>query len=298
MKVGAFFKLIRWKNLALLLYVFLLLKLVFFPSRNIQTNLTAFQFSLLCFSILCITAAGYIVNDIFDIKSDVINKPKKVIVSNQFSIEKAKQLYKTINSFGIITATVLALNLQRPSYIFIFIGSALLLYFYSKKIKAMPFIGNVLVSFLIAFSILIVAYLDLPSVYNLFEFKIIWWLSCFAFFINLTRELLKDIEDVKGDYALNMNTLPILLGRGRAKKIATIICVVPIIFLLIIVVNFASVYKITMLYLVLFSILPLLYVSIKITQVKSKKAIHKLSTLLKIIMFLGINSLLILSIIA
>ena len=299
MRLAAFFKLIRWKNLLHILYVQILLKFLVFNSFNIETNLSLVQFIVLLISILLITAAGYIINDIFDLKTDLINKPQKVIVTKNFSLEKAQQLYLVLNATGVILGIGLSLNIEKPSYSLIFIGTSLLLYYYSKKFKSKPLIGNLIVSFLIAFSISIIYLVDINKTIQTTNqqliINIILGLSFFAFFINFIRKIVKDIEDVKGDYNLKMNTLPILIEKYRTIKIASLLCVIPLGFLIYIVINIASIYKFTSIYLVLFTIIPLLYVALKLQSAKSIKDFKKLSTILKISMFLGVNSLILFS---
>ena len=299
MKLTAFFRLIRWKNLLLLLYIQLLLKFLYFSSFNTTTNLSLLQFFILVFAVILITAAGYIINDIVDLKTDLINKPNKVIVANFFSVESAQRLYLLTNTLGIVLGIGLSMSVQKPTYSFIFIGASLLLYFYSKKLKSKPLIGNITVSFLVAFSFITLFLFDLNlEIQNNSQKLVIYvtlLLSTFAFLINLIREIVKDIEDINGDYNLKMNTLPILLGVARTKKITSFLCVFPLGLLLFIVANYASIYKFTVLYLILFTLVPLLYVALKLLSAKTKKDFKKLSMLLKLIMFLGINSLLIFS---
>ncbi|MDF1517420.1 MAG: geranylgeranylglycerol-phosphate geranylgeranyltransferase [Lutibacter sp.] len=299
MKFAAFLRLIRWKNLLLIIYLQILLKFLLFSVFELNTNLTVFQFLTLLFSLILITAAGYIINDIFDLKSDLINKPQKVIVANQFSVETSRRLYLITNTMGIVLGIGLSLSVQKPTYAFIFIGASLLLYFYSKKLKSKPLIGNITVSFLVALSIVILCFFDLNlAIQNEAQQLVIYvilLLSGFAFFINMVREIIKDIEDINGDYNLKMNTLPILLGVSRTKKIAAFLCLFPLGLLLFIVVKYASAYKFTLLYLLLFTFVPLLYVALKLLSAKTKKDFKKLSIFLKIIMFLGINTLLIFS---
>ncbi|MBE0423207.1 MAG: geranylgeranylglycerol-phosphate geranylgeranyltransferase [Lutibacter sp.] len=299
MKLAAFLRLVRWKNLLLIIYLQILLKFYLFSVFELKTNINEFQFVILLLSLILITSAGYIVNDIFDLKSDLINKPQKVIVANQFSVENAQRLYLITNTLGIVLGIGLSLSIQKPTFAFIFIGASLLLYFYSKKLKSIPLIGNISVSLLVAFSIIILCLFDLNfAIQNEAQQLVIYiilLLSGFAFFINLVREIVKDIEDIKGDYNMKMNTLPILLGVSRTKKIAAFLCLFPLVLLLIIVVKYASIYKYTALYLLLFTLVPLLYVAIKLLSVKTKKDFKKLSVFLKIIMFLGINALLLFS---
>jgi len=296
----AFFNLVRWKNLLLIVYIQLLLKFVLFSSFNIVSNLSLIQFILLLVSLLCITAAGYIINDIFDLKSDLLNKPEKVIVSKYFSKEKSQQLYKWINSIGIITGIGLALNLNKPSISLLFIGPSLLLNLYSKKLKSLPIIGNIVVSLLISFCILILFILDINTSIKSYDqrivISIIFMLSFFAFFINLIREIIKDIEDVNGDYKLNMKTLPILIGRNRTKIIVLSLTIFPIGLLSYIIIKYSTTYNAVTFYLLFFSLLPMLFTVLKIKSAKSIKNYKTISTYLKIIMLLGITTLLVISI--
>jgi len=294
-----YFKLIRWKNLLLISYTFILLKFVLFPSFQIETLLSNFQFIILLVSVLLITASGYIINDIFDITADEINKPKKLIVSKLITIEKANSWYKITNTIGIFLGILLCLNIAKPTYSFIFIGAALLLYYYSKNLKGKPFIGNIIVSFLTAFSILILVIFDIDlsveSILNSLVINIVLLLSIFAFMISVAREMVKDIEDINGDYSLSLSTLPIVIGRKRTKRIIRLICFAPILLILFLAFNYSDEYKYTVLYLTVFTFIPLFYIFLKLRTVKTKKEYQKISLLLKIIMFLGVNSILVIS---
>lgn len=299
MILSVYLKCIRWKNLLLISYVYILIKFILFPSFQLETLLSTFQFVILLTSVLLITAAGYIINDIFDVKADLINKPKKVIVSKLITIETATSWYKITNISGIILGIFLCLKIEKPTYSFIFIGTSLLLYYYSKKFKSLPFIGNFIVAFLVSSSIFIIALFELDITTenqvqaHVFHFIIL--LSLFAFLINLIRELIKDIIDINGDYLLKMNTLPILIGRNRTKKITLLFNVITVVFLLYFVFNDTFEYKYLMLYLVVFIITPLLFITVKINKYKTQKQFQKISIWLKIIMFLGVNSILIFS---
>ena len=300
MNIATYFKLIRWKNLLLIVFIFFVFKFLVFKTFHLDTNLSISYFIILLLSVLCITAAGYIVNDIFDIKSDSINKPDKLIVSKKITIEKAKQWYKITNVIGIFLGVLFCLKINKPTYSFVFISCALLLYFYSKKIKSTPLLGNILVSILTSVSVLILPLFDINfiAVYNNqpIVIQLIVAVSIFAFCLNLIRELVKDIEDVNGDYSLNMKTLPILIGVRRTRKIALIFTIIPILLLIYIVFKYSAIYKFSVLYLLLFVLIPLFYFAVRLKSAKNKTEFHTLSFGLKIIMFLGINSLIIFSI--
>ena len=163
MKLAAFLKIIRWKNLLLLVYTQLIIKLILFKSFTIESQLSTVQFVTFVLALLFITAAGYIINDIYDVKSDLINKPSKVIVSKIISKENAQRWYLITNTFGIVFGIIVSLSVQKPAYSFIFIGASLLLYYYSKTLKSMPLIGNSIVSLLIGSSILILYIFDIDK---------------------------------------------------------------------------------------------------------------------------------------
>jgi 4-hydroxybenzoate polyprenyltransferase len=299
MILATYFKLIRWKNLLLIIYLFCIYKFLFFKSLNIETNTSIIYFLTLLLAVLSITAAGYIINDIFDIKTDLINKPTKTIVSKTITLETAKTWYKTTNSIGIILGVALCIKVNKPTYSFIFMGIALLLYLYSKKIKSIPLLGNTLVSLLTAVGVLILPLFDinLIEIYNTnpIVIQLIVLLTIFSFFLNLLREILKDIEDINGDYYLNMNTLPILIGRNRAKKLVLILTILTTSILIIFLLFFAGNNKIIAIYTVVFIIIPLLYIASKILNLSSPKKIHKISMLLKLVMFFGCNIFILLS---
>lgn len=300
MNLIIYFKLVRWKNILLISYVFYLIKFQLFKTLHVKLIITDFQFFNLLISVIAITAAGYIINDIFDIKADEINKPQKVIVSKSISIEKAKRWYQFTNAAGLISGIGLCLKIEKPTYSFIFIGGALLLYYYAKIFKGKPVIGNVIISFLVSFSLFIIPLFTLNFSVKIasqnLAINIILVLSIIAFGINLVREIVNDIEGVDGDNCLHMKTLPILIGRLRTKQSASFVCFFPILILFYIIYRYSEIYKITGIYLLLSCLLPLLYVAVKLKAAKSKKQLHKINILLKIIMVFALNSLLIFSI--
>ncbi|SDW93587.1 4-hydroxybenzoate polyprenyltransferase [Lutibacter oricola] len=299
MSVAVFFNLIRYKNLLLLIYFQLLIKYLLFPAFNIVEVFSSIQFIIFLLALVCITAAGNIINDIFDVEIDKVNKPNTYIVSRLISKEKAKRLYLFVNSIGVISGIYLSLNIQKPQYSFIFITVSLLLYYYSKKIKGTLLLGNIIVSFLIALSVYLLAIFNISNktlIENSLYVKIILLLyTIFAFFINFSREIIKDIQDIIGDYKLKLNTLPISIGIKRSKSIIAISCFIVLSLLLFLTLTFAEYYKYTFLYLLLFSFLPLFYISIQILKSTTNKDFKKISLLLKIIMLFGVSSIILLS---
>ena len=298
-----FLNLIRWKNLLLLALTQILVKFALFESLKndygLETTLTNLQFSLLVLATLCIAAAGYIINDIEDIEADIINKPDKVIVGKYISEKTATHLFILFNSLGVLFGFLMAYSIDKPRYFIIFVFTSILLYIYSTQLKHIILIGNITIAFLVSLSVLLVGVFDLiPAMNNsnneiqIFILKLTLDYTIFAFMINLLRELVKDIEDINGDYKIDVNSLPILLGQVRATKIVFTLSLIPVFTLIFYLIN--NLYKQTyaIAYVLILIIAPLIFISIKLLSAEVKKDYKQISTLLKIVMFSGVLSLL------
>ena len=296
MTFALYLKLVRWKNLALLVYLLCLLRFILLNTYQIPLKLHNIQFLFLVLSIVSIAGAGYIINDIKDVIADSINKPKQLIVGHLIGLEQAKRWYFFTNSLGVISGVGLTIQMQTPSYSFLFLLSAFLLFMYSHKLKSMPIIGNIVVSLLIVMVVLLFGLFELGGDWFSNENKELAWvllfLMGFAFFLNLVREIIKDIIDVNGDKKLNMWTLPILIGRQRCQNLAAFLCVFPLGLLLYIFIKYSLSYKFTISFLLIFCFLPLLVMALKLITLDNFDKLKLYSNYLKVIMFLGITSLL------
>lgn len=303
MNVITFLKLIRWKNLVMIICIQLLFKYVYFSVFSVATVLSGFDFSILILATIAIAAAGYIINDIYDLEADKINKPNKVIIQNKVSIKQAYNYYYLLNSVGLLAGLYISYQINRLSFIAIFIITALLLKVYNSDFKKMPLVGNIIISLLVSLSILIVGIFDvIPAITNenvveqYHAFRILIDYSVFAFMFMLLREIVKDIEDVNGDKKLNMKTLPIVLGRKRAKNIVFILSFIPLILVTLYSFNNFSDFPIILAYMLIIVMLPLLHFMTKIIYAKTKKDYSYASNLLKLIMLLGMTSIIIIAI--
>tara|TARA_R110002124_G_scaffold184823_3_gene352256 strand:+ start:3448 stop:4368 length:921 start_codon:yes stop_codon:yes gene_type:complete len=300
----SFLKLIRYKNLFMVLLTIVLTKYVVIDSFT--SAISDFQFILLVISILCITAGGYIINDIFDIKADKINKPTKVYIEKTISKKNAFLAYILLCLLGLVLGVYTSYIKGNISYSIFFISIIILLYWYSKSLKRIAVIGNLVIAFLTALTIFIVFVFEIKNTntaFNLVEAISNFFISIsitisifiyiiFAFFMTFIREVIKDIEDVKGDYALQMKTLPILIGVKRTKNIALLIASLVFVFILFILKEELLQLPILLWYTILFIILPFTWFLYKLYNSKTKKEFHLLSNLLKIIMFFGVLSML------
>ncbi len=137
MSIISFLKLIRYKNLLMVLLTLFLTKYALIDIFLPAPILTNFQFTILCLSILTITASGYIINDIFDIKTDKINKPKKAI-NNIISRKNTWRGYILLNIVGLISAVYLSIYKEKTCYTLFFFGTIIILFLYAKHLKKTP----------------------------------------------------------------------------------------------------------------------------------------------------------------
>ena len=313
-----FLRLIRYKNLLMVLLTMVLTKYavidsIFFSNLSFKNytlihttylgiTLTYYQFTLLALSILSITAGGYIINDIFDIEADKINKPLKVILEKSISKKKAWILYYSSTILGLFLGTYLSFTIENSLYSFFFIGTILVLFLYSKYLKKTLIIGNLIVSLLLGLVVFITVIFNEPKAHNSNLLEVISNMATsirlllitityivFSVLTNLIREIIKDIEDINGDLKIKAKTLPILFGRKRASKVAFFFCAVLLVFLLIILQSLIKEY-VLLTYGILFILLPLLYFMYKLWSSQSKKDFSLLSNLMKVIMLFGILS--------
>ncbi|MFN7490587.1 MAG: geranylgeranylglycerol-phosphate geranylgeranyltransferase [Chryseotalea sp.] len=237
-----------------------------------------FSLWLLSSSTIIIAAAGYIINDYYDIKIDYINKPERVVIGKiiprRFAI-----LFHTLFSVGGI-AIGFYLSWQIGVIHFF---SAFMLWLYSNSLKRLPLIGNVVIAFLTALSVFIIA------VFYKTNINLILIYSLFAFFISLVREVVKDMEDLKGDITFGCKTLPILWGIRKTKYFLYSVLVVFVLLVLILDSYFTILPSV---YFMSFLFLPLAWFALRLHRADTVKDFRWLSNLSKIIMLLGIISML------
>lgn len=274
-----------------------LIKYALFQTFDVALALTEFTFLLLIFATVCIAAGGNVINDIQDVAIDKINNPQKVIIGKAISEKAAYNFYILLTSLGVLLGFLVSNLIEKPGLAVVFILVAALLYWYATFIKSMFLFGNLLISFLVGFSLLIVILFDIfPALNNidkplqLLLSKTVFWYALAAFYFNLMREIVKDVQDINGDKNGERTTLPIVLGISRT----TILIFGLGVFSLFMVLIFAykNLYQHTFLLFYFIFLLggPLLIFSIKAWNAKKPKDYQLLSNLLKIIMFLGVCS--------
>lgn len=294
-----FLKLIRFQNLLLLALMQLIFRFGYLELINIPLSLWYWQYALLIAATVLIAAGGYVINDIFDQETDLENHSKKTIIGNSITESKAYIIYASLTITGVLCGFILANSVEKSNFAVIFVLIATLLYFYASTLKQIAIVGNIIVATLLAFSVIIIGIFDIvPNTFDfnqkqmMLAFAILFDYAKFAFIINLVREIIKDIEDIKGDTLQEMKTLPILIGVAKTNKIALVLLLLPVLYLFYYVKSnlFDNNLLYAVFYMIALVIAPMIICLIKIWNAKEKSDYTQISSLLKWIIFFGILS--------
>ncbi len=277
--VFVWWKMIRPTNLLIIALTQISVRVfcVIADNKSLPNWYEDFVFWKIVVATLCVAAAGYVINDYYDIKIDIINKPKEVVIGKQIHRRGAILGHFFINFIGLLFGFWANIIVGIVCFFCEFF-----LWAYSSILKPLPLIGNLMVGFLTAGAIWI---LTIPYITINTKTNNILIFGLFAFFITIIREIIKDMEDIKGDQMHHCKTLPIVLGMKKTKNIIYIFVFILIIILLSVYFTFGGFIT---LYFYIF-IIPLLSIFIYLLKkAEHKKDYHFLSVFCKMIMFLGI----------
>ena len=199
--------LVRWPNLLIMLLCLTLTRAgLLLPEQPLQVSLLAPGFGLLVLSALLVGAAGYIINDYYDVKIDAINRPDRLVVGRVVPRRHAMLAHVLLSGAGVGLAGGLSALLGLVT-----LGSALLLWGYSARFKRVALVGNVSIATLTAALVL------LPELQLQTRLPAVWVYALAAFLLTVVREIVKDVEDMRGDAHHGCRTLPLVLGVARTK---------------------------------------------------------------------------------
>ena len=303
------FKLVRLKNLIIVALTQLIIKFSLINPFLDNFILSNNQFYLLVLATIFITASGYIINDIYDVKTDEVNNEESRIIGKSITSRNAITWYILFNLLGLGLGIFIAYIVKQPYFSIIFIYCIFSLWTYSKRMKTSFLLGNLQVSLLTALSIFNVALFDIiPNGINenngeMMIFKIILFYAAFAFIITFIREMIKDLEDMEGDKKIQAKTLAITYGIEKTKWVSlifTIFTFLGITYFQYFQYSIASsefeyeisiwgVNKIAIIYAIFIQFL-FLFLGFKIYISKLKSDFYFISQLCKIIMIVGILS--------
>lgn len=303
--VGAFIKMIRVPNLffivltQILFHVSVLDKILF--PIGMRPVIDGWDFLLLSVASVVIAAAGYIINDYFDINIDQVNKPKGNVVDTVVSRRWAMAWHFVLSGVGLLLSAFIS---WRTGLWYILLGNfgcVVLLFGYSVALKRKLLIGNIVIALLTAWVILVICFSQIgipfrgiPEVNEISNkiLRIGILYAAFAFISSLIREAIKDIEDMQGDAKYGCRTMPIVWG-VNATKVYVAVWLVVILALLIIlqIYVFRFGWWAAMAYSIVFIILPLVLIFYRLFKAKTQKDYHQLSNWTKLVMLSGILSL-------
>ncbi|WP_281227715.1 geranylgeranylglycerol-phosphate geranylgeranyltransferase [Flavobacterium aquiphilum] len=237
LKIVSLFSVVRGYNIPIIaLAQYLSAIFILAPEKRALSVLLDFQLFIIVLASSLAIASGYIINSFYDSKKDLINKPNKSQLDRLVSQNTKLKVYFGLNFFVALIAFFVSFRavLFFSAYIF-------LIWFYSHKIKKYPIVGNLMAAFLAIlpfFGILLYYYLKMPLYEiesNSGKLAVILSHGAFVFLLILIREMIKDLENLKGDFASDYKTIPIIYGEKVSKKIITglaILTIVPVYFLI------------------------------------------------------------------
>ena len=257
-----------------------------------------FDFVILVIATCLLTAAGYVINDYFDIRADLINR-RSIIVGNTITRRMAMMYHNVLNILGVAFGIYVS---ARIGYIWLglfFILISALLYLYSATIKRQLLLGNILVALLVAMVPMIVVTYDGASLHAYYSQAaagfpgvaiLFYWVGGFALFAFLTtliREIIKDMEDCEGDRETGRKTLPVVSGLPTCRSVVTGLSLVTVALLYIVWYRYLN-DRITLAYISLSLLIPFILVIYRVITGKEQHHFHSASRLMKLIMFFGI----------
>jgi len=292
-KLKAILVLIRFPNLVFILltqcltYFFLIL-----PSVESPT-LSLWEFLRLGLSTVLIASAGYMINDYFDMGIDAVNKPQRVTIEKIFRRRTVILGHILLNLIGFLLAAQLAYTHVLLRVSLVQVGSILLLLVYSTTLKRKLIVGNLSIAVLTALTLLSVALYEpaytFPTTGEAPN-SLFWVYLIFAFVITLIREIVKDIEDIKGDAVQHCTTIPLKWGITYVKNILYGLLLFMYGFLALVGLFFFKENPRLILYLIVLVMLPLGYIFYSIRKAATTAEFHQISSHIKWITLLGILS--------
>ena len=215
MKFFSLFSVVRGYNIPIIVLAqYLSAIFILAPEKRALSILLDFDLFIIVFATSLTIASGYIINNFYDRKKDLINRPNKSMLDRLVSQKTKLNVYFSLNFIVVFLAIFVSWRavLYFSTYIF-------LIWYYSHRIKKIPFIGNLTAAFL--------AVLPFFAIFLYYKnfYEVIFGHGAFLFLLLLIREMIKDLENIKGDLANDYHTIPIIYGEDTAKKIITLLSI-------------------------------------------------------------------------
>jgi 4-hydroxybenzoate polyprenyltransferase len=225
LKIVSMFSVIRGYNIPIIaLAQYLSAIFILAPNKRALDVVLDFNLFIIVIASSLTIASGYIINNFYDSKKDLINRPNKSMLDRLVRQKTKLQVYFAVNFIVFLLAFFVSIRA-----VFFFSTYIFLIWFYSHKLKKIVVIGNLTASFLavLPFFAILLYYKNLyPQIFAH---------ATYLFLLLLIREMIKDLENIKGDVANNYQTIPVLFGENFSKKIISVLTVstiIPIYFLI------------------------------------------------------------------
>ena len=202
-------RLVRLPNLLIIVLTLTLTQACLLAPERPLPALLDVRFGLLVLATVCVAAAGNIINDYYDVKIDAINRPGRLVVGSAVGRRSAMMAHLVLSAEGVAVAGALSRLVGLVT-----LGAVLLLWGYSARFKRVALLGNLSIAALTAASVL------LPELLRRTGSSAVWAYALAAFLLTVVREIIKDIEDMRGDAQHDCRTLPIVVGVARSKWVA------------------------------------------------------------------------------
>jgi 4-hydroxybenzoate polyprenyltransferase len=295
-------RLIRLPNLLIVaatqFFIYSLLLLPSLQEYAIEPILDKPHFVLFVVVTILITIMGYVINDIRDVESDRLNKPNKAIIDIHISTQSAFRLYYSIFVVGLIMAFYLAWHVNNLLLVGIYPLAVGLLHLYSTHLKQKVLVGNTLVSLFCAGVAGIVLFAEREAINDLLQYNpmlgrqvlfILSWYMVFAFLSTMYREVIKDLEDLKGDSQQQCTTLPIVYGVKKTKAVAITMGISLMLMIFLSMIQEYLPFSLAGVIMVIILVMvPLAISFLLLYKAQKKKEYHQISQLVKLIMVGGI----------
>jgi 4-hydroxybenzoate polyprenyltransferase len=304
---AAFFRLIRFPNLFFIaltqsLFYFCIIRPTY-RTWGTTEPMGVINLLLLISASILIAAGGYVINDYFDQNIDRVNKPDRLVVGSIIKRRWAILWHLGLSLAGVALSALVSRKLGHPLPAVFNLVTVILLWFYSTTFKKQLLVGNIIISLLTGWVVLVLYVaispigLQVPEgnqmnvLTRVYKFAVLY--GGFAFIISLIREVVKDVEDMEGDARYGCRTMPISWGVPVSKMFVTIWLVILIASLVIVQVYALQIrWWFSVLYSVVFIIVPLLMILRKLGPATRPGQFHEISTLTKLVMLTGILSML------
>ena len=292
-----YLKLIRFQNLVVMVLIQYLIRFtLIIPKYSKENVLSEFYFALLLFSIILIVAAGYTINDYFDIKVDSENKDENVIVGRTIKRRIALVIHFILTSVGLILGFYITYKINQLVISIILIVCAYILWIYNLKLKRIFFMANLIVAGLSAIFVTSIAIIEILLNYNhkasIDNITTLTVIATLAFILSLMHEIIKDLRTMEGDKKYKIRTLPTVWGLLKTKEFLKWLSIITAFIISVIAITKFKTNLTALSYAFIFLIGPLFLLNIWVYKAQDRIDYERISKLNKFIVFTGIMSLL------